>query len=165
MDWGQGNTEERTERSVCFGGKSVQLRLDSLKGVLAGLSKQKADTITNVFLRRVFKDGNAPTVDAVLLPFASMCLAGTVHPDAMAILLAGRLALIPKVDGAHADADWWSGGAVGLSPAGHRRRDHALDQHRGVLEGGLGGGQADVAAPAGCRRSSWRFASPTAPAS
>ncbi len=29
-----------------------------------------------------------------------MCLAGTVHPDAMAILLAGRLALIPKVDGA-----------------------------------------------------------------
>jgi hypothetical protein len=68
VDWGQGNTEERTERSVCFGGKSVQLRLDSLKGVLAGLSKQKADMITNVFLRRVFKDGNAPTVDAVLAP-------------------------------------------------------------------------------------------------
>ena len=29
-----------------------------------------------------------------------MCLAGTVHPGAMAILLAGRLALIRKVDGA-----------------------------------------------------------------
>ena len=101
VDWGQGSAEERAERSACFGGKSVQLRLDSLKGVLAGLSKQKAagvDTITNVFLRRVFKDGNAPMVEAVLLPFASMCLAGTVHPDAMAILLAGRLALIPKVD-------------------------------------------------------------------
>ena len=103
IDWGHGSENVLAERRTTFGGKSVQLRLDSLKEVLAGLSKQKAsgvDTISNVFLRRVFKDGDAPALESVLLPFASMCLAGTVHPDAMAILHAGRLALIPKTDGA-----------------------------------------------------------------
>ena len=103
VDWGQGSEDALAERRVTFGGKSVQLRLDSLKEVLAGLSKQKAsgvDTVSNVFLRRVFENGDAPTLESVLLPFASMCLAGTVHPDAMAVLHAGRLALIPKTDGA-----------------------------------------------------------------
>ena len=102
VDWGQGSEDALAERRVTFGGKSVQLRLDSLKEVLAGLSKQKAsgvDTVSNVFLRRVFENGDAPTLESVLLPFASMCLAGTAHPDAMAVLHAGRLALIPKTDG------------------------------------------------------------------
>jgi hypothetical protein len=64
-------------------------------------SAQKAagvDTTTNVLLRRAFNDGDADTFDTVLYPFASMCLAGTIHAEAMAFLLASRLALVPKVD-------------------------------------------------------------------
>ena len=101
VDLGSGTEEERAERGRTFGVKSTQLKLDILRKVLGQLSKQKAagvDAVTNVFLRRVFEDGEAETVETVLQPFAAMCLAGTVHPEAMGFLLASRLALVPKVD-------------------------------------------------------------------
>ena len=101
LDLGTGTDDERAARSIKFGGKSTQLKLGTLREVLGGLSKQKvsgADTTTNTFLRRVFEDGEAVAVEAVLHPFTAMCLAGTVHPDAMAFLQASRLALVPKVD-------------------------------------------------------------------
>jgi hypothetical protein len=66
-----------------------------------GSCRQKAagvGTTTNVFLRRAFNNGDAHTLDTALYPFASMCLASTVHPEAMTFLLASRLALVPKVD-------------------------------------------------------------------
>ena len=101
VDFGPGTDDEREARSTKFGGKSTQLKLEVLREVLGGLSKQKAsgaDTTTNTFLRRVFQDGEATAVETVLHPFAAMCLAGTVHPDAMAFLQASRLALVPKID-------------------------------------------------------------------
>ena len=101
VDLGPGTDDLRAARSEKFGGESTQLQLEVLREVLGGLNKQKAsgaDTTTNTFLRRVFQDGKAATVETVLHPFAAMCLAGTVHPEAMAFLQAGRLALVPKID-------------------------------------------------------------------
>ncbi len=37
IDWGQGSENALAERRTTFGGKSVQLRLDSLKEVLRGV--------------------------------------------------------------------------------------------------------------------------------
>jgi hypothetical protein len=74
----------------------------ALRNVPAGQSRQKAagvDTVTNTLLRRVFDNGQAASVQTVLLPLAQMCLTGTVHPHAMDILQAGRLVLTPKTDG------------------------------------------------------------------
>ena len=45
VGWGQGSEDALAERRATFRGKSVQLRLDSLKEVLAGLSKQKASGV------------------------------------------------------------------------------------------------------------------------
>ena len=101
VDLGAGTREQREERGKTFGASSSQLKLDTLREVLGRLSKQKAagaDAITNVLLRRVFDNGDAGAVETVLLPFTAMCLAGAVHPEAMAFLLASRLALVPKVD-------------------------------------------------------------------
>ncbi len=101
VDWGAGTEAERAACKEKFGGQSTVLRADALKTALGRLCKQKAagvDTTANVFLRRAFNDGDANTFDTGLYPFASMCLAGTLHPEAMAFLLASRLALVPKVD-------------------------------------------------------------------
>jgi hypothetical protein len=74
---------------------------DELRKSLRVLSKQKSagvSTVSNTMLRRVFVDGKADTVATVLLPFARMCTSGCVCQDAMQLLLASRLALVPKCD-------------------------------------------------------------------
>jgi hypothetical protein len=99
VDWGAGTAEEQAALKRKFGGQSSGLREEDLKKTLGRLCKQNAagvDTTTNVFLRRAFRDGDADTFGTVLYPFASMCLAGTIHQEAMAFLLASRLALVPK---------------------------------------------------------------------
>jgi hypothetical protein len=101
VNWGAGTAEEQAALKRKFGGQSTGLREEDLKKTLGRLCKQKAagvDTTTNVFLRRAFRDGDADTFGTVLYPFASI-LAGTIHQEAMAFLLASRLALVPKADG------------------------------------------------------------------
>jgi hypothetical protein len=129
----------------CWYSSTTVLREEALKTALGRLCKQKAagvDTTTNVFLRQTFRDGDADTFGTVLYPFASMCLAGTIHQEAMAFLLASRLALVPKVDD---EAPPTGQGAARqplarLSAARNRGLYHETHQHRRLQRRRVGGG-------------------------
>lgn len=98
MNWRTGKLVD-VDGTDCEEDASFFLESDTLEAVLAGLSKPATagvSTTTNLFLRRTFKDGLSPAAENVLLPFCRMFLAGAFSRVAVALLQAGRLALIPK---------------------------------------------------------------------
>ena len=73
--------------------------------ILNEASSAGVSSTTFAFLRRVFNDGDAPEVESHLLPLCNMCLAGTIAPEAMDFLMAGRVVLIPKAKGPSAPGE------------------------------------------------------------